>query len=203
MPIIKPLQLEPTSDIEDFAATVFQPKTLSIIYGPEGLGKTALLYKLLYHRYKTDENEKGHFIGLDSFECYHYHQTKISTALGVSSIKEKIPSLDLTHFKNPDIFAVVFFHSLHILISTMETHFVLADGLNKFTKPSFQNRVIKYLRQVADCDIPVIITMDTKLDLSNLIEYPAVKIQTFRLERLEFRGGGITEFGDTRLIKDE
>jgi hypothetical protein len=35
MPIIKPLQLEPTSDIEDFAATVFQPKTLSIIYGPQ------------------------------------------------------------------------------------------------------------------------------------------------------------------------
>ena len=72
MPIIRPLQFEPTSDIEDFATTVFQPKTLSIIYGPEGVGKTALLYKLLYHRYKTNENEKGLFIGLDSFECYQY-----------------------------------------------------------------------------------------------------------------------------------
>jgi GTPase SAR1 family protein len=203
MPIIKPLQLEPTSDIEDFAATVFQPKTLSIIYGPEGVGKTALLYKLLYHRYKMNENEKGHFIELDSFECYQYHQTKISTALGVSSIKEKIPSLDLTHFKKPDIFAVVFFHSLHILISKMETHFVLADGLNRFTNQSFQNRVIKYLRQVADCDIPVIATMNTKPDLSDLTEYPAVKIQTFQLERPEFLGGEILEFGDTRLIKDE
>jgi len=107
---------------------------------------------------------------LDSFECYQYHQTKISTALGVSSIKEKIPSLDLTHFKNPDIFAVVFFHSLHILISKMETHFVIADGLNKFTNQSFQNRVIKYLRQVADCDMPVIATMNTKPDLSHLTD---------------------------------
>jgi GTPase SAR1 family protein len=203
MPIIKPLQFECTSDIEDFAATVFQPKTLSIIYGPEGVGKTALLYKLLYHRYKMNENEKGFFIGLDSFKCYHYHQTKISTALGVSSIKEKIPSLDLTHFKKPDIFSVLFFHSLHILISKMETHFVFADGLNKFTNQSFQNRVIKYLREVADCDIPVIATMNTKPDLSDLNEYPAVKIQTFQLERPEFLGGEILEFGDTRLIKDE
>ena len=203
MPIIKPLQLEPTSDIEDFAATVFQPKTLSIIYGPEGVGKTALLYKLLYHRYKSDENEKGLFIGLDSFECYQYHQTKISTALGVSSIKEKIPSL-VIHFKKPDIFAVVFFHSLHILIPTMQTHFVLADGLNKFSNPSFLNRVIQqYLRQVADCGIPVIVTMDTKPDLSHLTEFPAVKIQTFQLERPEFLGGEFTEFRDTRLLKDE
>jgi Cdc6-like AAA superfamily ATPase len=53
MPIIKPLQLESTSDIEDFAATVFQPKTLSIIYGPEGVGKTALLHKLIFHRFQT------------------------------------------------------------------------------------------------------------------------------------------------------
>jgi len=204
MPIIKPLQFETTSDIEDFAATVFQPKTLSIIYGPEGVGKTALLYKLIYHRYKTDENEKGHFIGLDSFECYQYHQTKISTALGVSSIKEKILSMDITHFKKPDIFAVVFFHSLHILISTLETHFVLADGLNKFSNPSFLKRVIQqYLRQVTDCGIPVIVTMDTKPDLTHLTEYPAVKIQTFQIERPEFLGGDILEFGDTRLIKDE
>ena len=203
MPIIKRLQLEPTSDTEDFAATVFQPKTLSIIYGPEGVGKTALLYKLLYHRYKSDENEKGLFIGLDSFECYQYHQTKISTALGVSSIKEKIPSL-VIHFKKPDIFAVVFFHSLHILIHTMETHFVLADGLNKFSNPSFLNRIIQqYLRQVAHCGIPVIVTMDIKPDLSYSTEFPAVKIQTFLLERPEFLGGEITEFGDTRLIKDE
>lgn len=203
MPIIKPLQLEPTSDIKEFAATVFQPKTLSIFYGPEGVGKTALLYKLFYHRYKTNENENGLFIGLDNFECYQYHQTKISNALGVSSIKEKIPSL-VIHFKKPDIFAVVFFHSLHILIPTMETHFVLADGLNKFSNPSFLNRIIQqYLRQVADCGIPVIVTMDKKPDLRHLIEYTAVKIQTFHLERPEFLGGVITEFGDTRLIKDE
>jgi hypothetical protein len=128
--------------------------------------------------------------------------TKISTALGVSSIKEKIPSLDLTHFKKPDIFAVVFFHSLHILISKMETHFALVDGFNKLTNPS-KNRVIQNLRQVSDCGIPVIVTMDTKPDLSYLTEFPAVKIQTFLLERPEFLGDEITEFGDTRLLKDE
>lgn len=203
MPIIKPLKLEPTSDIKEFAASVFQPKTFSIIYGPEGVGKTALLYKLFYHRYKTNENENGLFIGLDNFECYQYHQTKISAALGVSSIKEKFPSLDLIQFKKPDIFAVIFFHSLHILISTMETHFILADGLNKFSNPSFLNRIIQqYLRQVADCGIPVIITMDTKPELNHLTEFPAVKIQTFLLKRPEFLGGEITEFGDTLIMKD-
>jgi hypothetical protein len=45
--------------------------------------------------------------------------------------------------------------------------------------------------------------MNTKPDLSDLNEYPAVKIQTFQLERPEFLGGEILEFGDTRLIKDE
>lgn len=203
MPIIKPLQLEPTSDIEEFARLIYQPKTFSIIYGPEGVGKTALLYKLFYHRYKKNENENGLFIGLDNFECYQYHQTKISTALGVSSIKEKFPSLDLIQFKKPDIFAVIFFHSLHILISTMETHFILADGLNKFSNPSFLNRIIQqYLRQVADCGIPVIVTMDKKPDLSPLTEFPAVKIQTFLLKRPEFLGGEINEFGDTLIMKD-
>jgi hypothetical protein len=51
--------------------------------------------------------------------------------------------------------------------------------------------------------MPVIATMNTKPDLSDLNEYPAVKIQTFHLERPEFLGAEILEFGDTRLIKDE
>ncbi|MFN9998270.1 MAG: hypothetical protein ACK52X_01460, partial [bacterium] len=80
----------------------------------------------------------------------------------------------------------------------------LADGLNKFSNPSFLNRIIQqYLRQVADCGIPVIVTMDTKPDLSHLTEFPDVKIQTFLLKRPEFLGGEINEFGDTWLIKDE
>jgi hypothetical protein len=45
--------------------------------------------------------------------------------------------------------------------------------------------------------------MNIKPDLSHLTEYPAVKIQTFQLERPEFLGGEILEFGDTRLLKDE
>jgi hypothetical protein len=44
--------------------------------------------------------------------------------------------------------------------------------------------------------------MNTKPDLSDLTEYPAVKIQTFHLVRPEFLGGEITEFGDTLITKD-
>jgi hypothetical protein len=72
-----------------------------------------------------------------------------------------------------------------------------------FTNPSFLNRVIQYLRQEADCGIPVIVSMDTKPYLSYLAECPTVKIQTFLLERPEFLGDEITKFGDTWLLKDE
>lgn len=84
----------------------------------------------------------------------------------------------------------------------METHFALVDGFNKLTNPS-KNRVIQNLRQVADCGIPVIVNMDTKPDLSHLTEYTSVKIQSLLLERREYLGGEILEFGDTRHIKDE
>lgn len=58
-------------------------------------------------------------------------------------------------------------------------------------------------RNVADSGIPVLITMDKKPDLSHLSKTNSVKIQIFQLESPEFLGGELTEFGDTRLIKDE
>jgi Cdc6-like AAA superfamily ATPase len=202
MPIIKPLQLEPTSDIEDFAASVFQPKTFSIIYGPEGVGKTALLFKTLHHYYKTNLNDRGIAIGLDSIECYQYHQSKLAAALGVSKIKDKFPLLTLKHCKSPDVFAEIFFHFLPTLASNGYTRFILADGLHHFSKPVNQNRVIKYLIQATDCGIPILATMQTKPDLCYLNEFADVITHTFQLERPEFLGGDILEFGDTRLTME-
>ena len=203
MPIIKPLQLEPTSDIEEFAANVFQPKTFSIIYGPTGVGKTALLYKLLYPFYKTTEIKEGIFIVLDSEQCYQYYQSKISKTLHITSIKEKYTSLGFISFKMPDIFPLLYFINLPILTSIKDTNFVLVDALQKFVNKSWEQKAMQNLVKVADSGIPVVVTMDKKPELSHLIEYPAVKIQSFQLERPEFLGGEITEFGDTRLIKDE
>ena len=39
-------------------------------------------------------------------------------------------------------------------------------------------------------------------DLSNVNEFPAVKIQPFRLGRAGFFGGEILEIGDTRITMD-
>jgi len=202
MPIIKPLQLEPTSDIEDFAATVFQPKTLSIIYGPEGVGKTALLYKLLLYRFQTGEKMRGIFLGLDNYQTYQYHQIRLADLIGVTSIREKLTSLELYQFTSPN----TFYHFICVLPNIMtdfENYFVLADALNIAPNLTIQNEILNELKFIAKCDIPVIGSMNTKPDLSDLNEYPAVKIQTFQLERPEFLGGEILEFGDTRLIKDE
>jgi|694.fasta_scaffold45362_2 GTPase SAR1 family protein len=202
MPIIKPLQLEPTSDIEDFAATIFQPKTFSIIYGPEGVGKTALLHKLILHRFQKGEKMRGVFLGLDNYQTYQYHQIRLADLMGVTSIKEKLTSLEFYQFTSPN----TFYHLICVLPNIMKdfaNYFVFADALNIAPNLTIQNEILNELKFIAKCDIPVIATMNTKPDLSDLNEYPAVKIQTFQLERPEFLGGDILEFGDTRIIKDE
>jgi GTPase SAR1 family protein len=201
MPIIKPLQLESTSDIEDFAATVFQPKTLSIIYGPEGVGKTALLHKVIFHRFQTGEKMRGIFLGLDNYQTYQYHQNRLADVMGVTSIREKLTSLELYQFTSPN----TFYHFICVLPNIMtdfENYFVFADALNIAPNLTIQNEILNELKFLAKCGIPVIVSMDTKPDLSYLSEYPAVKIQTFHLERPEFLGGEITEFGDTLITKD-
>jgi hypothetical protein len=81
-----------------------------------------------------------------------------------------------------------------------ENYFVIADALNILPDPTIQNNVLNELKFLAKCGIPVIVSMDTKPDLSNLTEFPAVKFQTFLLERPEYLGDDILEFGDTRLL---
>jgi len=202
MPIIKPLQLEPTSDIEEFAATVFQPNTLSIIYGPERVGKTALLYKLLLHRFRTEENMKGIFLGLDKYDSYQYHQKRLAEVMAVSSIREKFTSMDLYKFTDPNTFFGFISVLPHITLD-IESQFIFVDGLNILPDGTFQNKVIIELKFLANCGIPVLASTITKPNLCNLIDYPSVKNQTFQLERPEFLGGEILEFGDSLLIKKE
>jgi GTPase SAR1 family protein len=202
MSIIQPLQLEPTSDIEDFAANIFQPKTFSIIYGPEGVGKTALLHKLILHRFQKGEKMRGVFLGLDNYQTYQYHQNRLAYEMGVTSIREKLNSLEFYQITNPK----TFYHLICVLPNIMKdfaNYFVFADALNIAPDLTIQNKILNELKFIAKCDIHVLATMNTKPDLSDLTEFPAVKIQTFQLERPEFLGGDILEFGDTRLIKDE
>ena len=202
MPIIKPLQFKPTSDIEDFAASVFQPKTLSIIFGPEGVGKTALLHKLLLQRFQTGKKMRGVFLGLDNYQTYQYHKNRLVGVMGVTSIIEKLTSLEFYQITSPN----TFYHLICVLPNIMkdfENYFVIADALNILPDPTYQNKVLNELKYMANCGIPVIANTNLQPDLRHLIEYPAVKSQTFLLERPEFLGGEFTEFGDTRLFKDE
>jgi hypothetical protein len=50
IPIIKPLQLEPTCNIEDFIATAFQPKTFSMGFQIRGSPVTPWLYDGAFNR---------------------------------------------------------------------------------------------------------------------------------------------------------
>lgn len=201
------LQFEPTSDIEEFAKTIFQPKTFSIIYGPTGVGKTALLYKLLVHRFKANENMNGHFVKLDSHDSNQYHQSRASEVLGISSFKDEFTSMDFSNFEKPETAALIYFNILPIFISRFQTHWILVDDLNKLSKESFLKlkepsliKAIRNLIKVVDSGIPVVATMDIKPDLSKLGDIPAIKLLIFQLERPEFLGNDILEFGDTRLL---
>jgi GTPase SAR1 family protein len=202
MPIIKPLQLEPTLDIEDFVASVSQLKTLSIIFGPEGVGKTALVHKLILHRFQKGEKMRGVFLGLDKFQTYQYHKNRLGDVMGITSIIEKLTSLEFYQISSPN----TFYHLICVLPNIMkdfENYFVIADALNILTNPTILNKVSNELKYIANCGIPVIATTSLQPVQRYLTYYPAVKIQTFLLERPEFVGGEFTEFGDTRLLKDE
>lgn len=201
MIIIKPLQFEPTSDIEDFAATIFQPKSFSIIYGPKGVGKTALLYKLIYHRIKTSHELKGLFHGMNKPEIYKFYQSKLLGELGREYIRVRYLSMGFTQvIDSKKVYPYI--SAVQRFMKKFENYFFIVDGLRKLPTKTFLN-VMTEFRNVADSGIPVLITMDTKPDLSHISKTSSVKIQIFQLERPEFLGDEITEFGDTRLIKDE
>jgi len=144
---------------------------------------------------------RGIFLGLDNYQTYQYHQNRLADVMGVASIREKLSSLEFYQITNPN----TFYHFICVLPNIMkdfENYFVFADALNIAPNLTIQNKILNELKFIAKCDIPVLATMNTKPDLSNLTEYPAVKIQTFLLERPEFLMGDFKQFGDTNLIQE-
>ena len=130
------------------------------------------------------------------------YNNRVGERQGVTSIIEKLTSLEFYQITSPN----TFYHLISVIPNIMkdfENYFVIADALNILPDPTYQNKVLKELKYLANCCIPVVTTTRLQPDLRHLTEFPAVKIQTFLLERSEFLGGEFTEFGDTRLLKDE
>jgi hypothetical protein len=142
---------------------------------------------------------KGIFLGLDKYDSYQYHQKRLAEVMAVSSIREKFTSMDLYKFTDPNTFFGFISVLPHITLD-IESQFIFVDGLNILPDGTFQNKVIIELKFLANCGIPVLASTITKPNLCNLIDYPSVKNQTFQLERPEFLGDDILEFGDTRLL---
>lgn len=145
---------------------------------------------------------RGVFIGLDNFQTYQYHKNRLVDVMGVTSISEKLTSLEFYQITSPN----TFYHLICVLPNIMkdfENYFVIADALNILPDPTYQNKVLNELKYMANCGIPVVANTSLHSDLCHLTEFPAVKIQSFQLERPEFLGGETLEFGDTRLTKDE
>jgi hypothetical protein len=107
--------------------------------------------------------------------------------------------MDLYKFTDRNTF-FGFISLLPHITSDIASHFVFVDGLNILPDITFQNKVIVELNFLANCGIPVLASTITKPNLCNLIDYPSVKNQTFQLERPEFLGYEILEFGDSRLL---
>ena len=134
-------------------------------------------------------------------EIYKFYHSKLFGELGSEYLRVRYLTIGFRHIEDSKK-VYPYISAVHRLMKKFDNYFFIVDGLRKLPTKTLFN-VMTEFRNVADSGIPVLVTMDTKPDLSHLINTSSVIIQTFKLERPEFLGGEILEFGDTRLIKDE
>ena len=194
--IIKPLDILETESIKEITERFKEKNKIYIITGAEKVGKTALVIKILCCLMKEHSNTfKPVFISLDNTVEYWQNLIQQNKDLFWYPCKYEFPTSMLSVY----MFVKVSFHQKY--------NFIVIDGIDR-CKHVLGKKVFKIVfsnaTNLGKNHLPnVFITVRTNqlpLDNSHLIQAQKEGIiELWHLERPEYLGGEIKEFGDTRL----
>ncbi len=196
--IIKPLKTEETASVKHFSEKFAQTKKLHICSGAEKVGKTALSIKLVHCLVKENTGIKPIFISLDDTAAYWQNKIEEYTKVIIFRYHYK----EKTSLTLQDI--------LNILKSELlqkQNNFVVVDGIDKHkgasSQDDFESLLIYLVGFVKEKQLNVFITTrKSGIPLAHPFLKKAQQdnlIKQWSLERAEYLGGDIKEFGDTRL----
>jgi hypothetical protein len=194
--IIKPLDILETESIKAITERFKEKPKIHIITGAEKVGKTARVIKILSCLMKEHSNTfKPTFISLDNTAEYWQNLIHQNKELFHYPCKDEFPISMLSVY----LYVKISFHQQY--------NFIVIDGIDKCRAVSCEkvfNILFSTATDLGKNHWPnVFITARTNqlpLDNPDLIQVQKEGlIELWHLERPEYLGGEIKEFGDTRL----
>jgi len=204
--IIKSIEIAGTKDIEKLIESLNQREKFIICNGKEKVGKTALSYKLLNGLLRDEHKDwKPLFICMDKPSVYEYWQGKFKEKIEDKKVLERFESITF-------IYPLENEQPLEYLSATINEYkpsITIVDGydnLLKLDESEEDKRLIIKLYFIYSCLIRIYLENKTTILINwqnsygiNRKKYEGVNIEYWELERPEYLGEDINEFGDTRL----
>ena len=204
--IIKPIDINRITDIKSLIESLNQSEKFIVCNGKEKVGKTALSIKLL-NGLLSDEHKdwKPLFVCMDKPSVYQYWQGKFKEKIEDEKVLERFERI-------PFIYPLENEQPLDYLSDTINEYkpsITIVDGyanLLKLNESEEDKRLIIKLYFIYSCLIRIYLENKTTIIINwqnsygiNRKKYDGVNIEYWELDRPEYMGEDIKEFGDTRL----
>ena len=203
---IKPIDIARTNDVEMLIESFYLKQKFVVCSGKEGVGKTALCYKLLNGLLINEKKDwKPLFICMDNLMKNKYWQEKFYEKIDDELLLEKFENIPfLFPFRNDDSFDFII-----AKINEYKTSFIILDGYDNLVK--HENSKIDFRMGVKlfiiynllkelynEHKTTVFITWQKKYDIINNT-YTRIPFEFWELERPKYIREDMLEYGETRL----
>jgi len=204
--IIKPIDINRITDIKSLIESLNQSEKFIVCLGKEKVGRTALSFKLLNGLLSDEHRDwKPLFVCMDKPSVYQYWQGKFKEMIEDKKVLERferIPFIYPLENEQP-------FDYLTATIKEYKPALIIVDGydnLLKLNESEEDKRLIIKLyfiysflnRFFLENKTTILITWQNSYGI-NRKKYEGVNIEYWELERPEYMGEYIQEYGDTRL----
>ena len=205
--ILKPLQVQITSDIKELSNKVIENPKLRICEGDTKNGKTALSFKLLHSILEQQEIFcNPMMIGFDLKKVYKYWFQRLDNDIQDNYIKSKFKGLPIVYpllsNENNEILETLK-TTINNAINKYSSNFIIVDGFDSCLNTLNIEAIFNFIEYLAT----LVKNLGINVLLSSRNEYAFLKdkdanefIERWILKRPTYIGGDIKEFGDSRLI---
>ena len=199
--IIKPLEILESEDIKTLAERLKKKTKVYIISGSEKVGKTALVIKILYYLMKENPKKfKPIIISLDNSVAYWQNSMHLNDEIFRYPFKES----GLGPFEN-SLWTLGIIR-INLLVSH-DYNFIVIDGIDKcsevLNKKDYEalfNSIVSFAKERKANYFITCRTEQLSISHSELVQ--SLKegfVEVWDLERPEYLGGDVKEFGEARL----
>lgn len=204
--VVKPIQVEQIEEVDELSKSILRKPKFRICTGSPKNGKTALIYKLLLSLLKQDNIKVNPlFIALDKDSIYDYWNNRISNSITdqkvVTSFK-KVPFIyPFSHTSNNN--PIISVQSIiENAITKINYNLIIVDGFDwcfeVMSTDDISGFVMYLSGLVKTRGISILLTCQKEYPYFNGTNLNSLQ-EKWQLERPEYLGGDIVEWGDTRL----